>query len=132
MAERSAHTGVAVGGDRHADAGPARQHAALTVPGQKPGREGVGEVGIVDRRLAMGAEVDDLVAEPVQAGDEELLELEPPVVGRHQNPHHSLPAPAPDSALSGWYNAACSSSAKRSDIPAKWSVMRRTKRGSVW
>ena len=66
MAERAADMAVAVGGDAHADAGAADQHAALRAAAAERVGDGIREIRIIDRIGAVGAEIEHLEAKRLQ------------------------------------------------------------------
>ena len=59
-----------VGGDRHADAGAAQEHATVNRPLTHAMRDVCGDVGIVDGIGPVTAAVDDLMADPFEQPDE--------------------------------------------------------------
>jgi hypothetical protein len=77
-AQRAAHARHLVGGDADADAGAADDEAQGRRPRRRHRATDRGAVvGIVDRLLAVGAEVGDLVAEPAQQLDRWRLRAYP-------------------------------------------------------
>src|SRR5258708_1647855 len=90
MNDGGPYPGGAVGGDRHADAGPANQDTTVDLARGDGVGHGLAEVGIVDRLGRIGAEVEHLVTRLLQVALENLLEVEAGMIRRDRDgaPRH--------------------------------------------
>ncbi len=81
VAQRGAHLAVAVGGDRHADAGAADEQAAPRLAGLHRSRHLLGEVGIIDRLRAVGAEIEHVKSQSAQLRQKNGFQLIAAMIG---------------------------------------------------
>src|SRR6478609_238621 len=112
VAQPGADAGQLVRRHRRPDAAAAEEHAALHRAAEHRARHHRGDIRIVHRLRAVGAEIDDLMAERAERWDQRLLELESRVV-RAEGDLHSAPASWPRAASTTWFtvnpNFFCSS-----------------------
>ena len=94
VADRGADPRELAGGDRGADARAADEDAPLGLAGQDRLAELARLVRVVDPDgVGVGAEVDGLVAEPVELLENPLAELHPAVVERDRDLHRDHRTP---------------------------------------
>jgi len=89
--QRAAAGRVAVGGDRDADAGPAKGNAIIGPAGGDFLGELVAVIGIIDRIHARGPEVVDRMPLRAEPGDEIRLERDGGMIGSDGDPHGRIP-----------------------------------------
>src|SRR5829696_6242194 len=114
VAEPRAHAGDLVGGDRSADAAAADEDPALGAPLDHGERERLGDVRVVHRLAAVGAEVGDLVPQLAERLRDLPLALEAGVVGGDGDAHAILRA---------WLVSATARRHHRA-VPSRWGAER--------
>ena len=95
--QRAAHRRVSVGGDRDADPAATQGNAELGLAARDGIGQDVAEIGIIDRSLAIRAEVADLVSGLTQPRGELGLEREGGVIGGDGEFHPAPIRPGGDS-----------------------------------
>jgi VWFA-related protein len=90
VAHGGADTRKLAGGNRHPGATSAHNDAAIDLPVANGGRDGLGDIRIVDRRAGMGAQVEDFMALLGHDTGKVALHLESGVVGANGDSHASM------------------------------------------
>ena len=95
VAQAGPDAGHLVGRHRRADAAAAHDDAPFGAVSAQGGADGLGEVRVVDRLPAVGADVENLAVLRVQEALDRLLQLEAGVIGSNRHPHGRSARPGP-------------------------------------
>src|SRR5438552_8023071 len=107
VARGGAHAGHLIGGDAHADAGAVDEDAAVHASFAHGLADGEGVVGVIDAVAALRSQVEDLMSQALQQGDDAAFDFEAAVVAAdgdsHDAPGSSLIARFAQKKVSGTF-----------------------------